>query len=318
MRPQSKVMRCSVLGAGVSGLTCAVKLLESGHNVEIVSDKFSPETVSDVAAALWYPFLTAPAERAGEWGKVTYQELERLATDSPESGVTIRDGREYLREVVELPSWKGDISHFRVLESSEIPDGFVFGWEFRSPIIEMPKYMPWLREKVESGGGSFRQMFVNDLKEVEGELIVNCVGLGARELCEDDDVRPARGQILFIDQDPGIGHYDQQPETLTYTIPRSDVTVLGGTAQMDDWSLEIRDEDNETILEKVEAIWPDVDRSRIIGGTVGLRPSRTEVRLEEEEVDGRRVVHNYGHGGAGVTLSWGCAEEVVGIVNQSL
>lgn len=318
MRPQSKVMRCSVLGAGVSGLTCAVKLLESGHNVEIVSDKFSPETVSDVAAALWYPFLTAPAERAGEWGKVTYQELERLATDSPESGVTIRDGREYLREVVELPSWKDDISHFRVLESSEIPDGFVFGWEFRSPIIEMPKYMPWLREKVESGGGSFRQMFVNDLKEVEGELIVNCVGLGARELCEDDDVRPARGQILFIDQDPGIGHYDQQPETLTYTIPRSDVTVLGGTAQMDDWSLEIRDEDNETILEKVEAIWPDVDRSRIIGGTVGLRPSRTEVRLEEEEVDGRRVVHNYGHGGAGVTLSWGCAEEVVGIVNQSL
>ena len=311
-------MRCSVLGAGVSGLTCAIKLLESGHNVEIVSDKFSPETVSDVAAALWYPFLTAPAERAGEWGKVTYQELERLATDSPESGVTIRDGREYLREVVELPSWKDDISHFRVLESSEIPDGFVFGWEFRSPIIEMPKYMPWLREKVESGGGSFRQMFVNDLKEVEGELIVNCVGLGARELCEDDDVRPARGQILFIDQDPGIGHYDQQPESLTYTIPRSDVTVLGGTAQMDDWSLEIRDEDNETILEKVEAIWPDVDRSRIIGGTVGLRPSRTEVRLEEEEVDGRRVVHNYGHGGAGVTLSWGCAEEVVGIVNQSL
>jgi len=318
MRPQSKAMRCSVLGAGVSGLTCAIKLLESGHNVEIVSDKFSPETVSDVAAALWYPFLTAPAERAGEWGKVTYQELERLATDSPESGVTIRDGREYLREVVELPSWKDDISHFRVLESSEIPDGFVFGWEFRSPIIEMPKYMPWLREKVESGGGSFRQMFVNDLKEVEGELIVNCVGLGARELCGDDDVRPARGQILFIDQDPGIGHYDQQPETLTYTIPRSDVTVLGGTAQMDDWSLEIRDEDNETILEKVEAIWPDVDRSRIIGGTVGLRPSRTEVRLEEEEVDGRRVVHNYGHGGAGVTLSWGCAEEVVGIVNQSL
>jgi len=318
MRPQSKAMRCSVLGAGVSGLTCAIKLLESGHNVEIVSDKFSPETVSDVAAALWYPFLTAPAERAGEWGKVTYQELERLATDSPESGVTIRDGREYLREVVELPSWKDDISHFRVLESSEIPDGFVFGWEFRSPIIEMPKYMPWLREKVESGGGSFRQMFVNDLKEVEGELIVNCVGLGARELCEDDDVRPARGQILFIDQDPGIGHYDQQPESLTYTIPRSDVTVLGGTAQMDDWSLEIRDEDNETILEKVEAIWPDVDRSRIIGGTVGLRPSRTEVRLEEEEVDGRRVVHNYGHGGAGVTLSWGCAEEVVGIVNQSL
>ena len=307
-------MRCSVLGAGVSGLTCAVKLLESGHEVEIVSDKFSPETVSDVAAAVWYPFLTAPAERAGEWGKVTYQELERLAMDSPESGVTIMDGREYLREVVELPSWKDDISHFRVLEASEIPDGFVFGWEFRSPIIEMPKYMPWLRGKVESGGGSFRQMFVNDMSEVEGELIVNCVGLGARELCNDEEVRPVRGQVIFVKQDPGLGHYDQQPESLTYTIPRSDVTVLGGTAQVGDWGLEIRDEDNELILRKVEAIWPDLDRSKIVGGTVGLRPFRSEVRLEEEEIGGIRVIHNYGQGGAGVTLSWGCADEVVSIV----
>lgn len=48
-----------------------------------------------------------------------------------------------------------------------------------------------------------------------------------------------------------------------------------------------------------------------------MRPSRTEVRLEAEKVEGRTVVHNYGHGGAGVTLSWGCAEEVVEIVSQS-
>ena len=107
-----------------------------------------------------------------------------------------------------------------------------------------------------------------------------------------------RGQILFIDQDPGVGHH-QQPETLTYTIPRSDVTVLGGTAQVDDWSLDIRDED-ATDTSKVEAIWPDLDRDRIVGGTVGLG-SRTEVRLEEEEIGGVRVIHNYGHGGAGVT-----------------
>ena len=59
-----------------------------------------------------------------------------------------------------------------------------------------------------------------------------------------------------------MGHFDQQPETLTYTIPRSDVTVLGGTAQVDDWSLDIRDEDNDLILSKVEAIWPDLDRDR--------------------------------------------------------
>ena len=310
-------MRCTVVGAGVSGLSCAIRLLESGHQVEVVSDKFSPDTVSDVAAAIWYPFLTAPADRADKWGSQTYAELERLAKEVPEAGVKMRDGREYLRQEVELPSWKDDIASFRVLNSDEIPAGYVFGWEFRAPVIEMPLYMPWLKSKAESMGCTFRQGTVSSLSEVPGDVVINCVGLGARELCKDKEVVPARGQVIFVEQDPGVGQFDQQPETLTYTIPRSDVTVLGGTAQVGDWDLEHRPEDDELILGKVEALWPDLDRSKIVGGTVGLRPSRTEVRLEAEVIEGRVVVHNYGHGGAGVTLSWGCANEVVDLASQS-
>jgi len=310
-------MRCTVVGAGVSGLSCAVKLLEAGHEVVVISDRFSPDTVSDIAAAIWYPFLTAPADRADGWGIATYAELERLSEREPQSGVRMRDGREYLRQAVDPPEWSEDIAAFRILDDSEIPEGYVFGWQFRAPVIEMQLYMPWLRSRVEALGGSFVQSFVDDLSEVSGEVVVNCVGLGARELCGDEEVRPARGQVIFIDQDPGIGHFDQQPETLTYTIPRSDVTVLGGTAQVDDWGMDIRAEDNDLILSKVEALWPELDRSRIIGGAVGLRPSRSEVRLEVEYIDERKVVHNYGHGGAGVTLSWGCAEEVANLVSQS-
>ena len=301
----------------MSGLSCAVKLLEAGHEVVVISDRFSPDTVSDIAAAIWYPFLTAPADRADGWGIATYAELERLSEREPQSGVRMRDGREYLRQAVDPPEWSEDIAAFRILDDSEIPEGYVFGWQFRAPVIEMQLYMPWLRSRVEALGGSFVQSFVGDLSEVSGEVVVNCVGLGARELCGDEEVRPARGQVIFIDQDPGIGHFDQQPETLTYTIPRSDVTVLGGTAQVDDWGMDIRAEDNDLILSKVEALWPELDRSRIIGGAVGLRPSRSEVRLEVEYIDERRVVHNYGHGGAGVTLSWGCAEEVANLVSQS-
>lgn len=301
----------------MSGLSCAVKLLEAGHEVVVISDRFSPDTVSDIAAAIWYPFLTAPADRADGWGIATYAELERLSEREPQSGVRMRDGREYLRQAVDPPEWSEDIAAFRILDDSEIPEGYVFGWQFRAPVIEMQLYMPWLRSRVEALGGSFVQSFVGDLSEVSGEVVVNCVGLGARELCGDEEVRPARGQVIFIDQDPGIGHFDQQPETLTYTIPRSDVTVLGGTAQVDDWGMDIRAEDNDLILSKVEALWPELDRSRIIGGAVGLRPSRSEVRLEVEYIDERKVVHNYGHGGAGVTLSWGCAEEVANLVSQS-
>ena len=310
-------MRCTVVGAGVSGLSCAVKLLEAGHEVVVISDRFSPDTVSDIAAAIWYPFLTAPADRADGWGIATYAELERLSEREPQSGVRMRDGREYLRQTVGPPGWSEDIAAFRILDDSEIPEGYVFGWQFRAPVIEMQLYMPWLRSRVEALGGSFVQSFVGDLSEVSGEVVVNCVGLGARELCGDEEVRPARGQVIFIDQDPGIGHFDQQPETLTYTIPRSDVTVLGGTAQVDDWGMDIRAEDNDLILSKVEALWPELDRSRIIGGAVGLRPSRSEVRLDVEYIGERKVVHNYGHGGAGVTLSWGCAEEVANLVSQS-
>ena len=301
----------------MSGLSCAVRLLEAGHEVEVISDRFSPDTVSDIAAAIWYPFLTAPADRADGWSIATYAELERLSEREPQSGVRMRDGREYLRQAVDPPEWSEDIAAFRILDDSEIPEGYVFGWQFRAPVIEMQLYMPWLRSRVEALGGSFVQSFVEDLSEVSGEVVVNCVGLGARELCGDEEVRPVRGQVIFIDQDPGIGHFDQQPETLTYTIPRSDVTVLGGTAQVDDWGMDIRAEDDKLILSKVEALWPELDRSRIIGGAVGLRPSRSEVRLEVEYIGERKVVHNYGHGGAGVTLSWGCAEEVANLVSQS-
>ncbi len=309
-------MHCTIVGAGVSGLTSGIRLLENGHQAHIVSDKFSPDTVSDVAAAIWYPFLVKPADRADTWGIVTYDVLESLCESDPEAGVRMIDGREYLRSVVDLPQWNEDIAAFRILESEESPDGYVFGWEFRAPAIDMKLYMPWLKNRFEELGGTFERGVVKSLKEVDGEIIVNCVGLGARELCDDEEVKPARGQIIFIEQDPGIGHFDQQPETLTYTIPRTNVTVLGGTAQVDDWDLEIREEDNDLILAKVEAVWPDLDRSKIVGGTVGLRPSRTEVRLEEEDIGGRRVIHNYGHGGAGVTLSWGCADEVVSIAGN--
>ena len=117
--------------------------------------------------------------------------------------------------------------------------------------------------------------------------------------------------MVYIKQDPGFGRYDQRPESLIYTIPRRDITVLGGTAQRGDWTMEIRDEDEEEILEKCRSLWPELDKTKIVGRAVGLRPSRREVRLEVEHFNGKKIIHNYGPGGAGVTLSWGCADEVL-------
>ena len=305
----------TILGAGVSGLSTGIRLLESGIDVSIITDRVSPDTVSDTAAAWWYPFLAEPLEKTNRWSSETFDELVRLMGDGVDC-ITMRLGREYLEEECESPGWSGDIPHFRILEDSEIADGYSFGWEIEAPVIEMHHYMPWLRSRFEALGGTIEIGKIDSIEDVEDDVVVNCTGIGARELCDDDHVIPVRGQIIYIKQDPGFGRFDQQPETLTYTIPRRDVTVLGGTAQKGDWELGVREEDTEYILGKCEALWPELDRSKIVGMGVGLRPSRYEVRLESEKIGDRLIIHNYGHGGAGVTLSWGCADEVVSMLKS--
>jgi D-amino-acid oxidase len=63
----------------------------------------------------------------------------------------------------------------------------------------------------------------------------------------------------------------------------------------------------------------NIDEPSVLAERVGLRPfRRSGVRLERDQLrDGRTVIHNYGHGGAGFTLSWGCAREVLDIAVSS-
>ncbi|RVE48652.1 hypothetical protein evm_006723 [Chilo suppressalis] len=58
--------------------------------------------------------------------------------------------------------------------------------------------------------------------------------------------------------------------------------------------------------------------ARTLKHWVGLRPGRHEIRLEAEEQRGKLIVHNYGHGGSGLTLFWGCADNVLDIVRREL
>ena len=304
------------MGAGVSGLTTGIRLLEEGWNVNIITENMSPNTVSDTAAAWWYPFLAEPIEKTNRWSSETFKQLLRLKNIEGVDCITLRKGREYLEEKCDPPGWSFEIPYFRILEKEEIIEGYTFGWEMEAPVIEMNLYMPWLLSRFEDLGGVFELKKFNSIEEVPGEFIVNCTGIGARIISEDETVIPVRGQVIYIEQDPGFGRFDQQPETLTYTIPRRDVTVLGGTAQKGDWDSNIREKDTEYILSKCEALWPELDRTKIVGQAVGLRPSRYEVRLEQENIDSRTIIHNYGHGGAGVTLSWGCADEVVRLLKN--
>ena len=70
------------------------------------------------------------------------------------------------------------------------------------------------------------------------------------------------------------------------------------------------------ILERCAALEPRLADARVIDEQVGLRPVRPSVRLEAEELHGARCVHNYGHGRSGVSLSWGCAREVMRLLSS--
>jgi D-amino-acid oxidase len=108
---------------------------------------------------------------------------------------------------------------------------------------------------------------------------------------------------------------DASGVTPTYVVPRSADIVVGGTDEEGSWELRPDPATAADIMARATALVPSLATARVLGHRVGLRPGRGSVRLERQE---RRraspVIHCYGHGGAGVTLSWGCAEEVAALV----
>jgi glycine/D-amino acid oxidase-like deaminating enzyme len=173
--------------------------------------------------------------------------------------------------------------------------------------------------RYEELGGDIVVKKVQDFSNIGSEynFIINCTGIESKTLLDDDEVYPVRGQVIRVKTDVKEMHLDQQIPTLAYIVPRSNDMILGGVAQTNDWSLDARIEDREYILEKCIKLIPELKSAEIIEDMVGLRPGRSEVRLEKEILFGRPIIHNYGHGGSGVTLSWGCADDVVELANES-
>lgn len=314
-----------VVGGGVIGLTTALTLAERGMEVRVVAASFE-RTTSSVAAAFWFPFIvkTDPAALSDAWAVKSYEWYRELAReDGATCGVEMRRCREFLKAPAPAAGWAKAIEHYRALERGEYDEKYAGGYEFDVPVIAMPKFLPWLRTRCEALGVKFETRTLADVKEArafasnrERAFVVNCSGLGARRLVNDDLVKPVRGQVVYLKQDCGYGLFDDDPDALAYLIPRSDCTVLGGTAQVDNDSLEPDDADERDIIAKCKRLWPELDESKVIGTNVGLRPSRTVVRCERDPADAT-LIHAYGHGGAGVTLCRGTALEVLALIEEA-
>lgn len=303
-----------VLGCGVSGLSTAIRLLEAGFKVRIVTRDRTPNTTSDLAAAVWYPFRCGPQDRALLWSRRTFRALRGLARDAT-TGVTMVPGID-LHELDDGsdPWWQEAVDALRRAEAHELAPGFAAGHVFTAPVVAMPVYLKWLELRVGTLGGSIETRAVANLETLflEASLVVNCTGLHARELVKDDELYPIRGQLVRV----AAGYADRFVQAgggtspLSYIIPRPDCTILGGTEDAGVFDLDVDPGTADAILARCLALEPELNHAEVLSHAVGLRPGRTEVRLETVRSPGGVIVHNYGHGGGGVTLSWGCADEV--------
>ena len=328
-------MRVIVLGAGVVGLTTAVSLLEAGCEVRVVAAATVEATTSYVAAGVWFPTHVGPPDKVAAWGRRTLEVLAGQARDSV-PGVVMRESLALYREPPGRPGWTAAVGQVREAAAAELPPGYAHGLRFAVPQAEMPLYLPWLMRRVRELGGEIVTRRVTALAELPGaalsgaalsgavlsgtgaDALVNCPGLAARDLVGDLSVYPVRGQVVRA-TNPGLTmsvRDEFHPAGRAYVHPRARDCILGGTLDEHQWDTRPDPATAAAIIARCTQIVPALADATVIEHLAGLRPGRPEVRLEEESTPegGPRIVHNYGHGGAGITLSWGCAEQVTRIL----
>jgi D-amino-acid oxidase len=315
----------AIVGAGVSGLTCGVVFAECGYRAAIFAKETGQQTTSAAAAAIWFPYHVEPAEGVIPLALRSFDVLADLAR-MPETGVAMIELRQFSRTgKIQIPDWAIQLgasaapSLVSAISSrgETSLDVFKSGFSLRVPLMDTTIYLDYLATRFRKAGGKINaNVHLKTVEDVEPkfDLVINCAGTGARELVRDENLEPHRGQVAIV---PKIDRLtcaivcDDDP--LMYAIQRTNDCIFGGTNDLSD-NLAADPATTTRIVAECSRVL-NIDNPKVLAERVGLRPFRKSgVRLERDQLpDGRTVIHNYGHGGAGFTLSWGCAEAVFGL-----
>ncbi|KAI2637242.1 FAD dependent oxidoreductase [Hypomontagnella submonticulosa] len=343
-----------VVGAGVSGLTSAYLLSKQSGNVITVVAKHMPGDYDIEYASPWAGANVLPmaTEKNSTWERRTWPEMKRLATEVPEAGIHLLKSRVYRREkdkenlkfdglFEENPWYKNLFDDFRELPKEELPEGMASGCEFGSVCINVMLYTPWLVGQCRKNGVVFKRAQLKHISEAasmshnggKADVMVNATGLMASRLggVMDEKVVPVRGQVVVVRNEAPYmvtkSGTDDADDELCYIMMRASGggTILGGTYQKGQWESQPDPNYAMRIMRRAVEMMPELADGKGVKGLsvirhgVGLRPFREGgVRIEKEKIDDTWVVHNYGHAGWGYQGSYGCAEDVVGLVNEIL
>lgn len=316
-----------VLGAGIIGITSAIKLLENGFAVTVLSKDEPFQTNSDSAVATWYaPDDVKPCLQVLCLESLVY--FDALSKE-PTSGVQrismvyyFKDEHAFQQSVWSNASWKNLLNI-----SDQLPEDFIKHDMFtkavaaKIPLIDINIYRPFLLKKFMQLGGQFIIKKIHAWQDLGDDwtMIINCAGWEAAFLTQDNEVYPVRGQIEVgravteLKQSYSFNVTDLN----AYGVfkPQSNEWVFGTTYQIHDTEKQARTVDKDAILKKVAPFFPEINLLKTTS-RVGIRCGRPDVRIEKEMLAGKQgnpilLIHCYGHGGSGVSASWGSAEQVL-------
>ncbi|MFG0275826.1 MAG: FAD-dependent oxidoreductase [Phycisphaerales bacterium] len=218
----------AVLGAGVAGLMTAHTLLDAGCRVTIYTDRLPRDTTSWVAGGQWAPAGVGAgtpgfARHCAEALRWYERRLgEEFGVFRRPNYVVGPGGGGFSR----LP--RGLLPAARTVDPLPFAGATRRGLVYETLLVEPPRMLTRLSEEVfERCESVERRRFVDadEFLDLPERTVVNCLGLGARDVAGDASVVPIRGQLALLEA-------QDLPYLLShrgYMFPRSDAVVLGGT-----------------------------------------------------------------------------------------
>lgn len=302
--------RAAVVGAGVIGLTNAILAQREGYDVTIYADLPPSQTTSIVAGATFAPYSVDLTDQVVQMTEDGWGHFSDLAKDTAHTGVRPIEYWEIESRTVD-PAEKPYLrvmQNVQVYEGPDVPGGYQQGIKYSTFAMDMPIYLDHLVRQFQANGGKFvRKRFtdIEQLSKLRADVIFNCTGLGARDLVGDPALKPIKGQLAIIPDHPELPDAVKHDGFYAFRQPQTNRTILGGTV-VENFDPSIEPGTRQTIVNANKRLLPHLSEADVTESLVGLRPYREgDVRVEAEEIDGKLIIHNYGHGGAGVTLSWG-------------